>query len=124
MKAFKKIIIIVLTAVMLVSTFSLPAAASAPAGGALSYQAINIKYQIALGVAETANAQIEALVEAAQGQSNPNIPLLVFQTNLISAVAITVIRALGFNAECEYVTYEIGGQLVDIDPIIVFPLGD
>jgi Tfp pilus assembly protein PilX len=122
MKALKKVIIIVLTALMLVSAFAVPASASTSIVNNTAITANDIKLQIALNVASSANARIEQLVAAAQRQTNPNIPLLIAQTNAISAFAINVINALGFDAECEYVTYEIGGQLVEIDPIIVIPL--
>lgn len=124
MKALKKVIIIVLTALMLVSAFAVPASASTPsAGNTTAITANDIKLQIALNVASSANAAIEQLVAIAQRQTNPNIPLLIAQTNAISALAINVINALGFDAVCEYVEYEIAGQIVEIDPIIIVPIG-
>lgn len=124
MKALKKVIIIVLTAVMLVTALSVPAAAATRTGSsALSVTAYDVKLQIAEAVAASANAAIERLVAIAQSQTDPNIELLVYQTNAISAIAIIIINALGYDAVCEYVTYEIGGQLVEIDPIIVIPTG-
>ncbi|MGI6167509.1 MAG: hypothetical protein ACOYIA_05165 [Eubacteriales bacterium] len=121
MKTLKKVIIIVLTAAMLFSALSLPAAAAA--GNTPSVNVVNkladIKYQLAQGIAAVANAQIEGLVTLFQAMPNPNIQALVAATNAISAAAIALINALGYDAVCEYVTYEIGGQLVEIDPIIV-----
>ncbi len=124
MKALKKVIIIVLTALMLVSAFAVPAsAATTKACNATAVTANDIKLQIALNIASSANARIAQLVAAAQRQKSPNIPLLIAQTNAISALAINVINALGFDAVCVYETYIIGGQYVEIDPLIVIPIG-
>lgn len=123
MKSFKKIIIIVLTAVMLTSVFALPASASGYAGAngtiSVSYSVPNIKLQLAELIADVANSAIEILVSIAQKSPNPDISALLSQTEAISAAAISAINALGFEAECEYVEYIINGQSVMIDPIIV-----
>jgi hypothetical protein len=124
MKALKKIIIIVLTAIMLVSVLSVPASASSPVKTAqLTVSAYNIKLKLAEAIAANANAAIVQLVTIAQNQTNPDIDALIAQTNAISALAILLINALGFDAVCEYVEYEIAGQIVAIDPIIVIPIG-
>ena len=126
MKTLKKVIIIVLTAVMLTSALSLPA--SAAVGNTPGIKVLSrvqeIKFQLAQAIAATANAQIERLVAIFQAMPNPNIQALINATNAISAAAIAAINALGFDAVCEYVTYEVGGQLVEIDPIIVIPIGE
>lgn len=121
MKTLKKVIIIVLTAVMLTTALSLPAAAATGNGNAVVKQLWleDIKFQLAQAIAAVANAQINLLVSLFQAMPNPNIGALISTTNAISAAAIAAINALGFDAVCEYVTYEIGGQLVEIDPIIV-----
>lgn len=123
MKALKKIIIIVLTAVMLTSLFALPASAapSVNAYGAVTVSRgiTDVKFQIAELIADTANATIELLVAIAQRNPNTDIPRLVAQTEAISAAAVSAINALGFDAQCEYVEYVINGQSVMIDPIIV-----
>ncbi len=124
MKALKKIIIIVLTAIMLVSVLSVPASASSPVKTAqLTVSAYNIKLKLAEAIAANANAAIVQLVTIAQSQTNPDIDALIAQTNAISALAILLINALGFDAVCEYVEYEIAGQIVAIDPLIVIPIG-
>ncbi|NLW74676.1 MAG: hypothetical protein GX057_07305 [Clostridiales bacterium] len=116
MKTLKKVIIIVLTAVMLVSALSLTAAAAPGKNG--NNKAVD-NYQLALSIAEEANAKIEKFVAQFQAKPNPNIHALITVTNNISSKAIAEINALGFDAVCVYVTYEVGGQLVEIDPIIV-----
>ena len=123
MKALKKVIIIVLTALMLVSAFAVPASASTPsASNTTAITANDIKLQIAQTIAASVNATIEQLVIIAQRQTNPDIPKLIALTNAITAAGITAVRTLGFDAVCVYVTYIIGGQPVEIDPMIVIPL--
>ena len=74
---------------------------------------------MAQSIAENANNTIEALVADAQQSRRPNIRLLILKTELISRTAISLIRTLGYDAVCLYEKYEIHGQLVEIDPIIV-----
>jgi hypothetical protein len=125
MKSLKKVIIIVLTATMLATALSLPASAAVSNPGIKVLNRVEeIKFQLAQAIADVANAQIERLVAVFQAMPNPNIQALVTTTNAISSAAIAVINALGFDAVCEYVTYEVGGQLVEIDPIIVIPIGE
>ena len=125
MKSLKKVIIIVLTATMLATALSLPASAAVSNPGIkVLIRVEEIKFQLAQAIADVANAQIERLVAVFQAMPNPNIQALVTATNAISSAAIAVINALGFDAVCEYVTYEVGGQLVEIDPIIVIPIGE
>ncbi|HHT54065.1 MAG TPA: hypothetical protein GX011_03915 [Clostridiales bacterium] len=125
MKSLKKVIIIVLTATMLATALSLPASAAVSNPGIKVLNRVEeIKFQLAQAIADVANAQIERLVAVFQAMPNPNIQALVTATNAISSAAIAVINALGFDAVCEYVTYEVGGQLVEIDPIIVIPIGE
>ncbi len=75
MKTLKKVIIIVLTAVMLTSALSLPA--SAAVGNTPGIKVLSrvqeIKFQLAQAIAATANAQIERLVAIFQAMPNPNI---------------------------------------------------
>lgn len=125
MKSLKKVIIIVLTATMLATALSLPASAAVSNPGIKVLNRVEeIKFQLAQAIADVANAQIERLVAVFQAMPNPNIQALVTATDAISSAAIAVINALGFDAVCEYVTYEVGGQLVEIDPIIVIPIGE
>ena len=125
MKSLKKVIIIVLTATMLATALSLPASAAVSNPGIKVLNRVEeIKFQLAQAIADVANAQIERLVAVFQAMPNPNIQALVTATNAISSAAIAVINALGFDAVCEYVTYEVGGQRVEIDPIIVMPIAE
>lgn len=125
MKKFKKIIITMLAAIMLLSASIFPAAAKAPVNNSNSaaeqfcISDENFRWHMAQSIAENANNTIEALVADAQQSKRPNIRLLILKTELISRTAISLIRALGYDAVCLYEEYEIHGQLVEIDPIIV-----
>ncbi len=95
------------------------ASATVPAtAGGTSY-VTSFKEAIANSVANTANNIIYQLVENAQNNPNANIDLLISVTNAISQAAITIINALGLDAECVYEPFIINGQTVYIDPIIV-----
>lgn len=121
MKALKKVITVILAAVMLCGAFSVTAFARCDEADTYSYSVDydELKYALAEMIADNANATIDRLVAQAQANPYPNISALVFKTNLISANAIALIRMLGFDAECVYETYIIGGIEVEIDPIII-----
>ncbi len=125
MKGFKKIMIVAIAAVLLLTATVLPAAAKAPANNSPAATATycvsgeKITWLLAQSIGENANKSIEALVAEAQQSRKPNIGLLLLKTELISRTAISLIRALGHDAVCVYEEYEIHGQIVEIDPIIV-----
>lgn len=78
-----------------------------------------IRLAVVEGIVEVSNARIMALVHRAQRQENPNIDLLVARTNAIAARTIFIADKLGIEVVCEYTPYEIDGQIVYIDPLIV-----
>jgi len=125
MKKCKKIIVVVIAAIMLVCASVFPAAAKAPAGDSPAAPATycasgdKITWYLAQSIADNANHAIEALVTQAQQCKRPNIRLLILETEIISRTAISLVRTLGYDAVCVYEEYEIGGQIVEIDPIIV-----
>lgn len=73
-------------------------------------------YEIAENIVEMANASIDALIFIAQlGIISPDC--LVYLTDMISQAAIAEVESYGFTAVCEYVPYDICGQIVYIDPL-------
>ncbi len=84
-------------------------------------------YEKALKIADRANATIEKLVYKAQlaAEKHPVytqaiIDMVVEKTNAVSARAVDKIDKLGLTAICEFETYTIGDQEVEIDPLRVF----
>jgi hypothetical protein len=82
-----------------------------------SISVTDAKTKAAEKIVETANKVIVKLVEVAQSQQDPDIDKLVALTNLISKNAINAAANLGVEVVCEYVAYEINGQIVLIDPL-------
>ena len=125
MKGFKKFIITIFAAMMLLSASIFPVAAKVPVNNSniateqFCISDEDFRWHMAQSIAENANNTIEALVADAQQSRRPNIRLLILKTDLISRTAISLIRTLGYDAVCLYEKYEIHGQLVEIDPIIV-----
>lgn len=122
MKTLKKLVVIIMAAVMLCGAFSVTAFARGPVTATYcndTVSAEDVRYALAERIAENANNTILYLVERAQASRHPNIAMLVRTTDMISANAISLIRMLGFDAECVYETYVIGGVEVEIDPIII-----
>lgn len=107
--------IIILFSLILVSSFS--------------FQVVKAEasdYDLAVQIADEANLEIIELIEAAQlkAEKLPQIQDLIIaklieDTFDITNDAINEIEALGFEADCYYVTVLIGDQLVEIDPIRV-----
>lgn len=123
MKSLKKILVVLLAVMFLALTFCMPAFAYAPSSesGCVSVRRDNFRTLAAQAIANAANDTIEALVFQAQCSRHPNIERLVRRTNAISSAALTAIAFLGVDAECVYETYIIGGEEVEIDPIIIIP---
>ena len=66
-----------------------------------------------------ANAQIYALVIAAQATPEDDTDALVAATEAIAAAAKTAVAKLGLEAACQYTTYIVDGKEVTIDPLYV-----
>ncbi|QVK19918.1 hypothetical protein KHQ82_06165 [Mycoplasmatota bacterium] len=84
-------------------------------------------YKEAKEISKEANLEIKNLVIEAKelAEEYPEytediIQNLVVVTNEIAYSAIEAIKELGFVAVCEYKTYIIGGQEVEIDPLRVY----
>lgn len=136
MKALKKLTVILLAVMMLAGAVILPVGAKNNNGNngngngnngkgngngaaVCVVETKSLSFILAEGIAETANATVEALVKAAQKCKNPDIKLLVATTSAVTNAAILAIRLLGYDAQCVYEEYKIGNQTVLIDPIIV-----
>ena len=66
-----------------------------------------------------ANAQIYALVIAAQATPEDDTDALIAATEAISAAAKAAVAKLGLEAACQYTTYIVDGKEVTIDPLYV-----
>lgn len=66
-----------------------------------------------------ANAQIYALVIAAQATPEDDTDSLVAATEAIAAAAKAAVAKLGLEAACQYTTYIVDGKEVTIDPLYV-----
>lgn len=66
-----------------------------------------------------ANAQIYALVIAAQATPEDDTDALVAATEAIAAAAKAAVAKLGLEAACQYTTYIVDGKKVTIDPLYV-----
>lgn len=66
-----------------------------------------------------ANAQIYALVIAAQATPEDDTDALVAATEAIAAAAKAAVAKLGLEAACQYTTYIVDGKEVTIDPLYV-----
>ncbi|HPE15943.1 MAG TPA: hypothetical protein PK597_03200 [Oscillospiraceae bacterium] len=66
-----------------------------------------------------ANAQIEAFVARAQRTPKEDIGLLLAQIDRVVDRTVRQVTRLGFGVACEYVTYEVDGQTVLVDPLKV-----
>ena len=66
-----------------------------------------------------ANAQIYALVIAAQATPEDDTDALVTATEAIAAAAKAAVAKLGLEAACQYTTYIVDGKEVTIDPLYV-----
>lgn len=122
----KKLISVLLAAIMLVSAFTVGAAAvnvNAQGNGrgvqVCGNRFENAKYKAAEIIVESANRLIEKMVEVELKKDNPNISQLVWLTDKIAAEAIFVAGLLGVEVVCEYTRYEYNGIVFYIDPLIV-----
>ncbi|MDO4459812.1 MAG: hypothetical protein Q4C42_07010 [Clostridia bacterium] len=106
-------------AVMLVMTLVFGTAVPAGAKEKEPTVCEQVSFRIAEGVAEAANAQIETLVRIAQRTPRNDVRELLIAVDKIVRDTKFVVGALGYEIECEYTTYYIDGQYVDIDPIRV-----
>ncbi|MDD4164412.1 MAG: hypothetical protein PHD66_04205 [Eubacteriales bacterium] len=68
---------------------------------------------------DSTNMRIENLVQRAMNEQNPDIDKLVAKTEALAAITINISAKLGIEVVCEYKAYEINGQIVYIDPLIV-----
>lgn len=66
---------------------------------------------------KVANARVEALVAYAQRTPYNDVPWLLRQVDRTVAPVFAYGEMIGVPVVCEYVTYYIDGQWVDIDPI-------
>jgi hypothetical protein len=66
-----------------------------------------------------ANAQIEAFVTRAQRTPKEDVGLLLEQIGRVVERTVRQVTRLGFGITCEYVTFEIDGQTVLVDPLKV-----
>lgn len=66
-----------------------------------------------------ANAQIYALVIAAQATPEDDTDALIAATEAIAAAAKAAVAKLGLEAACQYTTYIVDGKKVTIDPLYV-----
>lgn len=66
-----------------------------------------------------ANAQIYALVIAAQATPEDDTDALIAATEAIAAAAKAAVAKLGLEAACQYTTYIVDGKEVTIDPLYV-----
>ncbi|MBQ6715257.1 MAG: hypothetical protein IJN21_01915 [Clostridia bacterium] len=107
----KKILALVL---ILVFVFAVPGVAEA-----CGKNNSNTKYNQALAIVETANAQIRALVFAAQLTPYDDVELLVASTNAVAAMARYKASLLGYEVGCTYTYYKVDGRTVAIDPLYV-----
>ena len=110
----KKILALVL-ALVLASAVFMPSLASA-----CSYpDKETVKYNQAVAIVTAANAQIRALVFAAQLTPYNDVCILVASTNAVAASAKYAVAQLGYQVGCTYTYYQVDGQTVAIDPLYV-----
>lgn len=74
---------------------------------------------VAQRLVEKTNAKIEAMVEEAIAETNPDLDKLVAETSELAQKTIDKAANWGVEVVCEYKAYEINGVVVYIDPLIV-----
>jgi len=118
----KKFLAVFLVVVTVLTVSAIPVAAGPQNGGHSSSGSdflYELRYAIVCSLVDVANSQIDALVERAIEQEDPDLDRLLARTEAISYSTIIIANALGITVICEYVPYEINGQIVYIDPLIV-----
>ena len=110
----KKILALALVLVLSLAVFA-PSIASAC--GYVDPQ--TAKYNKAVAIVNAANAQIRALVYAAQKTPYDDVAILVVSTNAVAASAKYAVSQLGYKVGCTYTYYQVDGQTVAIDPLYV-----
>ena len=128
---FKRTMAILMTVVCLFACTAPMAFADSPAacgtysspysgiGAVLGAIVETIKYAVAQQIVDSANARIMNIVSAAQASPQDDAQWAVAQTTREAAQAIEICRWIGVTVVCEYVEYEIDGQIVLIDPLKV-----
>lgn len=126
MKTRTRLIALLCTLVCILSMIVVPSAASSEKEcgytATVTCRTTGCKWlteKLAETIAETANAAIMLLVYKAQRNPHADIERLCAETDAIAQNAIFLISLLGIEAKCVYEEYEINGETVLIDPIIV-----
>lgn len=71
---------------------------------------------------DKANDEIERAVAKAQRTIEDDVDELLVKIDQIVAEVSTYAESIGYAITCDYVTYEIDGQIVLIDPLRIIPL--
>lgn len=71
---------------------------------------------------DKANDEIERAVAKAQRTIEDDVDELLVEIDQIVAEVSTYAESIGYAITCDYVTYEIDGQIVLIDPLRIIPL--
>lgn len=126
----KKLFAVLLVLVLVMSTatcFAAPGSngrgpaggPGAPGGHGTDKPATPAQIARAEAIIAEANAQIYALVVAAQATPEDDTEALIDATNAIAAIAKAAVAQLGLEAACEYTYYIVDGKEVAIDPLYV-----
>lgn len=71
---------------------------------------------------DKANDEIERAVAKAQRTPENDVDELLVKIDQIVAEVNAYAESIGYGITCDYVTYEIDGQIVLIDPLRIIPL--
>ena len=71
---------------------------------------------------DKANRDIDRAVEKAQSTPYDDVVELLAEVDAIVAEVQAYAAEIGYSVACDYVTYYIDGQYVEIDPLRIIPL--